>query len=113
MTTPNNEALKDCPSEQLLKLLAGKWKPCIFRYASYGPVRFNELLRLLPDSSKQSITVALRDMEKSGILERKVIKEKPLHVEYHLTDTGRMFIPVFKMLEDMKLVPPALPVPGV
>lgn len=108
MTISNDLVINNCPSEYLLKQLAGKWKACIFRYASYGPIRFSQLLKLLPGSSKQSITAALRELEEAGILERVIIKQKPLHVEYRLSETGTTFIPVFKMLEDVKLVPPPL-----
>jgi DNA-binding HxlR family transcriptional regulator len=107
-TTTVLPTINNCPSEYLLKQLAGKWKPCIFRYASYGPVRFSQLLKILPGSSKQSITVALRELEEAGILSRNVVRHKPLHVEYQLTDTGLAFIPVFKMLESLNLVPPPI-----
>jgi DNA-binding HxlR family transcriptional regulator len=107
-TSTSRTTINNCPSEYLLKQLAGKWKTCIFRYASYGPVRFSQLLKILPGSSKQSITVALRELEEAGILSRSVLRHKPLHVEYELTDTGLAFIPVFKMLESLQLVPPPL-----
>jgi DNA-binding HxlR family transcriptional regulator len=97
--------ITNCPSEYLLKVLFGKWKPCIFRYASHGPVRFNQLIRVLPGSSKQAIALALRELEENNLLEKKVIKLKPLHIEYHLTEKGSAFIPVFKSLEEAKLVP--------
>ena len=86
-------------------MLTGKWKPCIFRYATQGPVRFGQIMKLLPEASKQALTVALREMEESGILDRKVIKEKPLHVEYTLTDLGLEFIPIFKAIDELNLLP--------
>ncbi|WP_413670554.1 winged helix-turn-helix transcriptional regulator [Mucilaginibacter sp. Mucisp86] len=102
------EMISSCPSEYLLKVLFGKWKPCIFRYASFGPVRFNQLIRVLPGSSRQAIASALRELEESGILKKEVIRIKPLHIEYSLTEKGASFIPVFKCLEEMKLIPPAI-----
>lgn len=105
MTTEKNEVLLNCPKEFLLKMLTGKWKPCIFRYATQGPVRFGQIMKLLPEASKQALTVALREMEESGILDRKVIKEKPLHVEYTLTDLGLEFIPIFKAIDELNLLP--------
>lgn len=105
MTTEKNEVLLNCPKEFLLKMLTGKWKPCIFRYATQGSVRFGQIMKLLPEASKQALTVALREMEESGILDRKVIKEKPLHVEYTLTDLGLEFIPIFKAIDELNLLP--------
>jgi DNA-binding HxlR family transcriptional regulator len=86
-------------------MLTGKWKPCIFRYATQGPVRFGQIMKLLPEASKQALTVALREMEESGILDRKVIKEKLLHVEYTLTDLGLEFVPIFKAIDELNLLP--------
>lgn len=100
MTTGMEKENKDqCPAEGLLKTLSGKWKPQIFRLALEGPVRFNALLRHLEGSNKQSIAVALKELEEQGLLGRTVVREKPLHIEYTLSEKGRMLIPVFRQLE--------------
>jgi len=96
-TVPGEE--EGCPAQRLLKLLAGKWKAEIFRLTTNSPVRFNSLLRQLPGSNKQSLAVALREMEAEGLLEKQVLQQKPLHIEYQLTPKGRLFIPVFQQLE--------------
>jgi DNA-binding HxlR family transcriptional regulator len=44
-------------------------------------------------------------LEENGILERRIINMKPLHVEYHLTDLGTEFIPVFKAIDALNLLP--------
>ncbi|MDB5136352.1 MAG: transcriptional regulator [Mucilaginibacter sp.] len=105
MTTPKNDLTLHCPKEYLLKMLTGKWKPCIFRYAVQGPVRFSQIMKLLPEATRQALTNALRELEESGILERTVVKLKPLHVEYHLTELGIEFIPIFKAVEELNLLP--------
>ncbi len=90
-----------CPAEGLLKMLSGKWKPQIFRIASEGPIRFNSLLRQIQGANKQSIAVALKEMEEQELLEKIVIKLKPLHIEYHLSEKGKSLIPVFLQLENL------------
>ncbi len=99
MTSPNEKENKACPAESLLKLLSGKWKPQLFKLAMEGPLRFNSLLRRLEGSNKQSLATALKELEAEGLLERKLIRLKPLHVEYHLSAKGKLFIPVMKQLE--------------
>ena len=89
----------NCPAEGLLKQLSGKWKPRIFRLATTAPLRFNTLLRQIGGSNKQSIAVALKELEEQGLLEKVVVKEKPLHIEYHLSEKGKSLIPVFHQLE--------------
>lgn len=96
------ESENSCPAEGLLKMLSGKWKPQIFRMAVGGPIRFNMLLRQLEGSNKQSIAVALKELEENGILEKVVIKLKPLHIEYSLSEKGRSLIAVFRQLENLK-----------
>lgn len=95
MTTP----AADCPAEQALRSITGKWKPRILHSAAEGPVRFNSLLRELPESNKQAITNALRELEHDGLLTRTVVRQKPLHVEYTLTAQGRTLVPLLQALE--------------
>lgn len=102
MTTKKESSENDgCPAEGLLKRLSGKWKPQIFRLAVEGPLRFNSLLRQLKGSSKQSIAVALKELETEGLLDKKTIALKPLHIEYMLSEKGRELIPVFQQLEGL------------
>ncbi|MBB2147481.1 winged helix-turn-helix transcriptional regulator [Pedobacter gandavensis] len=90
-----------CPAEGLLKLLSGKWKPQIFRLAVDGSVRFNSLLKKLPNSNKQSLSTALKELEEAKLLIRTIVKEKPLHIEYNLSKRGRALIPIFMDIEDL------------
>ena len=92
----NNET---CPAQALLKLLSGKWKPEIFRLAVDSPLRFSSLLRQIEGSNKQTLSVALKELEEVGFLQKVVIKEKPLHIEYYLTENAKALIPVFQQLE--------------
>lgn len=102
MTIPNPTQEKEtCPAQSLLKLLSGKWKPEIFRLATGAPLRFSSLLKQLEGSNKQSLNVALKEMEEAELLERAVIKLKPLHVEYYLTEKGKALVPVFEQLEGL------------
>jgi DNA-binding HxlR family transcriptional regulator len=90
---------QECPVEGLLKMLSGKWKPQLFRLALEAPLRFNTLLRQLKGSNKQSLATALKEMEERGILEKRVVQLKPLHIEYTLSDKGKALIAVFRQLE--------------
>lgn len=102
MTTPMAiEEKETCPAQALLKMLSGKWKPEIFRLAMDRPLRFSSLLRDIPGANKQSLAVALKELEEIGLLAKTVIKIKPLHIEYCLTERGRSFIPVLQQLEHL------------
>ncbi len=101
MTAKNEMNESNCPAEGLLKMLSGKWKPQIFRLALNGALRFNTLLRQMEGSNKQSVATALRELEEQGILEKVVVKQKPLHIEYYLSEKGKTLIPVFLQLESL------------
>jgi DNA-binding HxlR family transcriptional regulator len=88
-----------CPAEDLLKIMSGKWRPQIFRLAIDGPLRFSSLLKTLENSNKQSIALALKELENEGLLEKNVIKLKPLHIEYNLSEKGKTLTAVFRQLE--------------
>ena len=90
-----------CPAQALLKLLSGKWKPEIFRLAVETPLRFSSLLRQIEGSNKQTLSVALKELEEVGLLEKIVVQQKPLHIEHVLTEKGKALIPVFKQLENI------------
>ncbi len=64
-------------------------------------MRFSQLLRKLEGSNKQSITTALRELEEDGLLDRVVIRLKPLHVEYTLTPLALQLVPLLKGMEGL------------
>ncbi|RYU91903.1 transcriptional regulator [Mucilaginibacter terrigena] len=89
----------ECPAEETLKAVTGKWKPMIIRLALEGPLRFNTLLKQLPGSNKESVSNALKDLEGAGILIKNVIRLKPLHIEYTLSEKGKTITPILKTME--------------
>ena len=95
------ENKETCPAESLLKTLSGKWKLQIFKLAVEGPLRFSQLLKQLEGSNKQSVAVALKELENDGLLHRETIQEKPLHVEYTLSEKGRDLIGIFEQIEKL------------
>lgn len=102
MTTSKTATSQEpCPAQTLLKLLSGKCKAEIFRLATMGPVRFSSLLRDIPDANRQSVSVALRELEEHGLLKKNIVTHKPLHIEYQLSPKGEDVITVFKQLEGL------------
>lgn len=102
MTTPKSpETAETCPAQTLLKTLSGKWKPEIFRLAVEGPLRFSGLLKVIEGANRQTLSVALKELEEAGLLQKITIKPKPLHIEYHLTEKGKSLVTVFQQLEGL------------
>ncbi len=89
-----------CPFFTAQKLLSGKWSIYILYLLSEKTIRFNELLRLMPDGmTHTSLSRQLKFLEEEGLIERKEYNQVPPKVEYSLTEVGREFQPVLKQLE--------------
>ena len=90
----NKPELPACPVEITLSLMADKWKFLIIRDLPTGTKRFGELQKSIGRVSQKVLTNNLRQMEKSGLITRKVYAEVPPKVEYSLTDLGRSLKPI-------------------
>lgn len=83
-----------CPYATAQRVIQGKWTVLILFYISRGPIRFNELLRNLPDMTHATLSRQLKRMERDGLIHRKEFAQIPPKVEYSLTEIGRKFVPV-------------------
>lgn len=93
-----DRALPACPVETTLMLIGDKWKVLILRDLMPGTKRFGELKKSIGHVSQKVLTAQLRDMEASGLLNRKVYAEVPPRVEYTLTELGYSLKPVLDAL---------------
>ena len=76
--------------------VGGQQKTFIWFHLLSGPKRFGELQRLLPQASRQMLTIQLRDLERVGVLSRTIYAEQPPKVEYALTDLGQQSEPMLR-----------------
>lgn len=78
--------------------LGGRWKILVIYHLFDGIARFNELQRAVQGISKRVLTQQLRQLERDGIVSRRVYDQSPPRVEYSLTDFGRTLAPVMERL---------------
>ncbi|MFB6304150.1 MAG: winged helix-turn-helix transcriptional regulator [Haloferacaceae archaeon] len=77
-----------------------KWHPVIVhRLLSRGPLRFNELADGVEGLTNKVLSESLEDLADNGLVERRVVEEKPVAVEYALTERGASLRPVVEALE--------------
>ncbi|MBB4265733.1 winged helix-turn-helix transcriptional regulator [Roseospira visakhapatnamensis] len=81
--------LEPCPIERGMRIIGGKWTGSILWHLKDGPVRFNDLARMIGGASKKMITERLRQLEGHGLVRREVIDSAPISVTYEITDLGR------------------------
>ena len=88
----------ECSVRAALSVIGGKWKPIIARYLMLKTRRFGELRKLMPDATQKMLTQQLRELERDGIVARKVFPQVPPKVEYSLTTYGQTLRPVLEAL---------------
>jgi DNA-binding HxlR family transcriptional regulator len=81
-----------------IRALGGKWKLEILFTLMNGGVRFGALRRALVPITQHMLTAQLRELERDGLVSRKVLAEKPLRVAYELTDSAWGLAPAFREL---------------
>jgi DNA-binding HxlR family transcriptional regulator len=73
----------------VLSRIGDKWTVLVVELLSNGPMRFNELRRLIGNISQKMLTTTLRGLERDGLVTRTVYPTIPPRVDYELTDLGR------------------------
>jgi DNA-binding HxlR family transcriptional regulator len=90
----------DCPVAVALEVIGGKWKPLILYQLRDGPMRFGELRRVVPQATQKMLTQQLRELERDGIINRKVYAVVPPKVNYSLTSYGQSLKPLLGLMCD-------------
>ncbi|MCU4926034.1 winged helix-turn-helix transcriptional regulator [Halobacteria archaeon AArc-dxtr1] len=84
-----------------LSLLSRKWTTRIVRALdAEGPLGFSSLESAVPGVSAKVLTQRLEALIDAGVVQRTVVSESPLRVEYTLSEAGRELEAVFDSLED-------------
>lgn len=95
-----NVCSEPCAIEKGMRLIGGKWKGSLIYHLKDGPVRFNDLARMLSGASKKMIDQRLKELEAEGMVVRQVISDRPIAVSYELTEFGRTAL---KILDDLRI----------
>jgi DNA-binding HxlR family transcriptional regulator len=90
----------ECPIETTLDILGGKWKGMVLHRLLTGMTRFNELRRAVPNVTQRMLTRQLRELERDGVIQRRVYAEVPPRVEYSLTEFGSTLKPILMAMND-------------
>src|SRR5438094_9056739 len=83
-----------CPVQGTINVLSGKWKVLVVWHLGFMPRRFAELRDLLPGVSEKVLTAQLRQLEKDGVIQRKIKPSTPPQVTYYLSKAGDDLIPL-------------------
>jgi DNA-binding HxlR family transcriptional regulator len=85
-----------CALDVTMGFIGGKWKSVVLWYLIENHKRFGELKKEMPGITEKMLSLQLKQLEKDGIISRKVFAEVPPRVEYCLTEHGKTLIPLLK-----------------
>jgi DNA-binding HxlR family transcriptional regulator len=77
-----------CPSRAALDLIADKWAVLVAASLVDGPRRHSWLRHQIGGISGKMLTRTLRELERAGLVERRIFPEVPPRVEYSLSPLG-------------------------
>lgn len=96
---PPDAFLLACPSRAVLARIGEKWSMLALVSLAQGPRRFGALRRSIEGVSQKMLTQTLRNLERDGLVKRRLYDEMPLRVEYELTRLGDGLLPVVAQLK--------------
>ena len=101
--SPDEAWREDCAPRRVLEIFATKWSSMVLHalYARHGGyARSGVLHRSLPGVSKKMLSQTLRELQASGLVERRELCGAVAAVEYSLTPLGVRFVEPIEWLYD-------------
>jgi DNA-binding HxlR family transcriptional regulator len=93
--------IDDCPVARTLDVVGERWTALLLRdLLRHGPRRFQDFQASLPGVAPNTLSARLKAMEDDGLVQRVLYSERPMRLEYVLTDKGKSLGPVIKALRD-------------
>ena len=90
-----------CPVTTTSSLIGKKWHPVIIhRLLEHGSSGFSELERHVDGISSKVLSESLDDLEENGLVDRTLVSEAPVRVEYSLTERGASLEPVIEAMRE-------------
>ncbi|OLO28544.1 MarR family transcriptional regulator [Alkalihalophilus pseudofirmus] len=89
-----------CPKfEKAISLLSQRWTALVIYQLLAGSQRFSEIQSTIGISGKV-LSDRLKELEHQEIVQREVIPETPVVIEYSLTEKGHSMEPILRTIEN-------------
>ena len=87
--------MKHCPIDNSIRVFGKKFTMHILRnMILLKQNKFSDFLRTIEGMNTKTLSLRLQEMESEGLVNRKIIDQRPLRVEYTLTEKGKAIEPV-------------------
>lgn len=88
------ENLSACPIATGFRILGKRWTIEVVRELFLGSTKFRELQKNLQGINPRMLSLRLKELEKHGLVERRVFASTPVRIRYSLTEEGKELVPV-------------------
>jgi len=93
------DSLKTCPIDNTFKIIGKKFTVHIIRnMTQLSQTRFNEFLESIEGINPKTLSARLREMEKNGIIEKRIYAGTPVRIEYSITKKGLALKPILQAM---------------
>jgi|SRR5215211_2763598 len=97
------EGMNACPVDNTFKIIGKKFTVLLIRNMLSKQTRFNQFLESIEGMNQKILSARLKEMEKDGLVTRRVFAETPLRVEYSLTKKGLATKPILDQMASFSL----------
>src|SRR5664279_428558 len=87
-----------CGIATALDVIGDRWAPLVVRDLLLGPLRFGDLVEGLPGIGTNTLTARLKQLEATGVVQRRLLPIPERGTVYELTPYGRELEPVLLAL---------------
>lgn len=94
------EGMKRCPLDNTFTLIGKRFTVLILRNMLSNQTRFNQFIESIEGINPKTLSKRLKEMEKNGLIRRKIYHETPIRIEYSLTQKG---IQLKSILDEMAM----------
>ncbi len=81
--------LRACPIETTFRIVGKRWTVLILRELFFGVTHFNRLQENVKGITPKILSRRLKELQRLRIVERLIVSQAPIRIEYRLTDLGR------------------------
>jgi DNA-binding HxlR family transcriptional regulator len=96
----SREGMIRCPLDNTFSLIGKRFTVHILRNMMSNQTRFNQFIETIDGINPKTLSTRLKEMEKNGLIQRKIYHETPVRIEYNLTQKGKNLKPI---LDEMAL----------
>ena len=99
-----SDQMKCCPVDNTFKIVGKKFTIHILRNMTWlNQTKFSQFLESIEGINPKTLSVRLREMEKSGLIKRQVYPDTPIRIEYTITEKGEALKPIIRQMADFSM----------